>query len=601
MLEVINIKEVKLNGDKNLRYKKILSYTIIYLLFFMSIPLFFSPARLQNLPELNTYKGELKFSGDNAFSILQQIIKNYPDRVIGSQASRDCATFVEREFLKAGLNTTIEEYQSFLASKKVEGINVIGISPGISKEVVVIGAHRDVVSKSLGAEDNGSGTASMIELANVLCKEEHYYTYIFVSFDGEEYGKSGSIEFVKSHADLDIKLAYILDMTGYADSDSIAFYPYMTNESAAPIWTFAMSNTILKQESLVPYYFGPLANIKTYFNGLFINFFYYKLFGHVNTDSEAFIKSKIPAIGVMAGGGKVGSRKETYWGRKIHTPQDNMEEVSAKTLELTGTFSEKYIKSLELNTFGWLLKGKYYVLDGYKYVSPINIYLFLAYLLALVLILNMLTFKLNSIKFRTYINFLLIESKAILITALLTILIMLSFDLLKSEVAKFLPKVVRGGLLGIVAVGVVVCIIFFRHVIIKFTDNELGEYLKMKSCLLDNMYLAISMLFLTVLNPIEVLCLVLVPILLVSRISYKTTRGKIICYAMFIFCLAIEGYIVKAFLGNAILQLTFKSTTSLYLCLVLWISSFVYLFYPFKFKILDLGNKGLNKITEAER
>jgi Zn-dependent M28 family amino/carboxypeptidase len=65
--------------------------------------------------------------------------------------------------------------------KKARGINVVGISPGEVDEAILVGAHRDIIFSVQGAEDDGSGTAAMLELARVMSQKKHKYTYIFVS------------------------------------------------------------------------------------------------------------------------------------------------------------------------------------------------------------------------------------------------------------------------------------------------------------------------------------------------------------------------------------------------------------------------------------
>ncbi len=94
--------------------------------------------------------------------------------------------------------------------------NVIGILPGrdplLKEEVVVIGAHYDHLGFggeiSLapaafnvlhpGADDNASGTSSLIALARALVAARGAKrTFMFVAFSGEELGLLGSYHFVK--------------------------------------------------------------------------------------------------------------------------------------------------------------------------------------------------------------------------------------------------------------------------------------------------------------------------------------------------------------------------------------------------------------------
>ena len=82
-------------------------------------------------------------------------------------------------------------------------INVIALLPGtdpqLTREAIVIGAHRDHFGRQAGllfpgADDNASGTAVMLEVARVLAKAGAHQkrTILFVSFSGEEQGLVGS-------------------------------------------------------------------------------------------------------------------------------------------------------------------------------------------------------------------------------------------------------------------------------------------------------------------------------------------------------------------------------------------------------------------------
>ena len=91
--------------------------------------------------------------------------------------------------------------------------NVLAYLPGKTDEFVILGAHYDHLGygnyDSLapsqigqihpGADDNGSGTAGLLELARVLApmKGQFQRGILFASFAGEELGLLGSAEWVK--------------------------------------------------------------------------------------------------------------------------------------------------------------------------------------------------------------------------------------------------------------------------------------------------------------------------------------------------------------------------------------------------------------------
>ena len=100
-----------------------------------------------------------------------------------------------------------------LRKKKSKGTNVLGFihGDGSSNEVIIIGAHMDHLgyggdgSGSLrpdvnaihnGADDNASGTAGLLELAEKLAAKPLKRDVLFIAFDAEEKGLLGSKHFV---------------------------------------------------------------------------------------------------------------------------------------------------------------------------------------------------------------------------------------------------------------------------------------------------------------------------------------------------------------------------------------------------------------------
>lgn len=86
-----------------------------------------------------------------------------------------------------------------------EGVtwNVIGILPGKSKEVVLLTSHYDHLPTRgenyyPGANDNGSGTVAVMELARIFAaqKKRPRRTLVFISFGAEEEGLLGAYHYV---------------------------------------------------------------------------------------------------------------------------------------------------------------------------------------------------------------------------------------------------------------------------------------------------------------------------------------------------------------------------------------------------------------------
>jgi hypothetical protein len=116
------------------------------------------------------------------------------------------------------LNTARVDYTEYLAHDRRPVRNVVGVLPGSDSskagEAIVIGAHYDHVGLGgrfsvtpertgeihNGADDNASGTASIIEIARAAMADRARFprTLIFVAFAGEERGLLGSAHYVSA-------------------------------------------------------------------------------------------------------------------------------------------------------------------------------------------------------------------------------------------------------------------------------------------------------------------------------------------------------------------------------------------------------------------
>lgn len=85
--------------------------------------------------------------------------------------------------------------------RPAESANVVGELPGTdpSAGVLYLGGHHDTQANSVGADDNGSGTAGLIELARVLAPLPRRRTIRLISFGAEEQLSVGSAVYVRRH------------------------------------------------------------------------------------------------------------------------------------------------------------------------------------------------------------------------------------------------------------------------------------------------------------------------------------------------------------------------------------------------------------------
>ena len=104
--------------------------------------------------------------------------------------------------------------------------NIIGTKVGFRDphRVLVVGAHRDTVEDAPGANDNTSGVATALEVAEVLRRVPLALTVRFVFFGAEEYGLFGS-EYYVQHMGSDPVVGMVnLDMEGVGGRLQLARY-----------------------------------------------------------------------------------------------------------------------------------------------------------------------------------------------------------------------------------------------------------------------------------------------------------------------------------------------------------------------------------------
>ena len=95
-----------------------------------------------------------------------------------------------------------------------------GSDPESADRVYVVGAHYDSRPTDLvdgesdapGADDNGSGTAAVLELARVMAAHPSEATIVFVAFDGEEQGLFGSDDFARLFTAAGVKPQGVLNL-----------------------------------------------------------------------------------------------------------------------------------------------------------------------------------------------------------------------------------------------------------------------------------------------------------------------------------------------------------------------------------------------------
>jgi Zn-dependent M28 family amino/carboxypeptidase len=101
------------------------------------------------------------------------------------------------------------------------GVNVVATLPGSDAEQVIVGAHYDHLSGCIGADDNATGVAAVLEVARVLGPLSFRRTLVVSCWDQEELGLLGSTAHAeKLVADNSpVALAVNVDMIGFTSDE----------------------------------------------------------------------------------------------------------------------------------------------------------------------------------------------------------------------------------------------------------------------------------------------------------------------------------------------------------------------------------------------
>ncbi|MGB8951493.1 MAG: M20/M25/M40 family metallo-hydrolase [Candidatus Aminicenantales bacterium] len=152
-----------------------------------------------------------------------QSLQNFQTRytsIVNCELSGD---YIYNFFSQAGIQS---EYDPFSFYPSYSSRNIIGILPGKTAPecIVIVCAHYDSTSDDRnvlapGADDNGSGTAAVMELARIMTGYSFDFTLKFICFSAEEWGLYGSKHYTQEAKQRGEKIIGVInmDMIGYAD------------------------------------------------------------------------------------------------------------------------------------------------------------------------------------------------------------------------------------------------------------------------------------------------------------------------------------------------------------------------------------------------
>ncbi len=179
-------------------------------------------------PTLSKLNREL--SGDTS-TLISGIPYTILSRNSSSPHNPKAAQFILERFQSYGLQARYMEYRT-------NGTNVLAVKTGVkypNRQYIICAHYDDMPSGALapGADDNASGTCTVMEAARLLAPFNFDYTLIFIAFDEEEQGLIGSHAYADSAFNNGDSILGVLnlDMITWDGNNDYAFSLYSNSNS----------------------------------------------------------------------------------------------------------------------------------------------------------------------------------------------------------------------------------------------------------------------------------------------------------------------------------------------------------------------------------
>lgn len=309
------------------------TYMWIAIFLLLVVPTACSPAIE---PEIQYDPSTLQFSGDRAYEIEEQFVTKHINRVSGSEEILRATVWLGDQFSAAGWQCEFDDWEAVLYSETVMLRNVVCRLLGESDQEILVIAHHDIAPTTIqGADNDGSGIAILLHLAEIFAKEgKPKYTLVFVADDAEEYGMIGSKHYMDTHPNPENIIAGIsLDNLGRYYYEDMVTEMMGQYKGYAPIWVALTAKEAAAAANLDWEVInkGPIDQLLN--QAVTISL----------TDQGPIIASGVPALGFGAG---VPAEFVDEHYRLWHDRDDSMENQSPYALEQSGLISEALIRQL---------------------------------------------------------------------------------------------------------------------------------------------------------------------------------------------------------------------------------------------------------------
>src|SRR6267143_1092215 len=262
--------------------------------------------------------------GKRAFAYVAKQVSFGP-RPSGSQALAHLRDYLQSELKGYGCDVEADSFSADTPVGRLSMKNILVKIPGDNPGIILLGTHYDtlLMDNFVGAEDAGSSTAVMLELARLLCPQKGKYAVGIAFFDGEEamkqwsatdsrYGSRQMAARLSTSGDIKKIRAFLLaDIVGGRTAQ------FLRESSSTPALVDLIWNT----------------SAKLGYSAIFLN-----ESTSAQDDHDSFLKRGVSSVDVIGDFVNNG-----YW----HTPQDSLDKISTKTLAIVGHVFLESVKQLQ--------------------------------------------------------------------------------------------------------------------------------------------------------------------------------------------------------------------------------------------------------------
>lgn len=259
--------------------------------------------------------------GARAYGYVEQL--SAVPRVAATDGEIAAANMVKGWFEGVGYSAEFQPFSYVRRGVTYDSQNVVAYMPADKKPkgsptpLVIVGAHYDAVSAGKGADDNASGVAVMLEVAERIKKYSREYDIVFVAFGAEEVGLRGSDYYAGQMSAEDTARAIAM-----INFDSLIVGDKLYIHAGANEKTWARDEMLrLIRRHKLPIEMQPGLN-PHYPAGLTPDYF---------SDYTAFNQAGIPVVAFESTNWEIdeldGYTQTEEYGSFWHTPNDNLDKI----------------------------------------------------------------------------------------------------------------------------------------------------------------------------------------------------------------------------------------------------------------------------------